>query len=417
MALRTNTTEPGSAPAAPALPAAAGAAPPGRPPLVHWLAVLSVTLGIFSIVTTEILPIGLLTPIGSAFGVSEGVAGLTMTMPGIVAAIAAPVVTVTTGRLDRRLMLSVLMGLLALADLLAALAPAFWVLLLSRVLVGVTIGGFWSIGAGLAPRLVPAGSAPRATAVIFSAVPLGSVLGVPAGALIGHLAGWRASFAVMGVLSVGVLVALRTLLPPLPARQVTRLGVLRGMLRERNIRIGLLATFLVVLAHFAAYTYVEPFLQQVTRVDAGGISVFLLVYGAAGVVGNFAAGWAITRGLRATWITCTGLLAAATLLLPVVGGGWVAALGLLVVWGLAYGAVPVCSSTWFARSAPRTPEAATVLFTASFQATLSAGALAGGVIVDRTSTATVMTLSGAVAALMAAMLWGAGRMRPLPPAP
>lgn len=375
---------------------------------MSWLAVMAVTMGIFSIVTTEILPIGLLTPIGSRFRVSEGVAGLTMTMPGIVAAIAAPVVTVTTGRLDRRLMLGVLMGLLAFADFLAAVAPAFWVMLLSRVLVGVTIGGFWSIGAGLAPRLVPGGSVPRATAVIFSAVPLGSVLGVPAGTLIGNWAGWRASFAVMGVLSIAVLIALAVLLPPLPAVQVTRLHALRGMLRDRNIRIGLLTTFLVVIAHFAAYTYVEPFLRQVTHVRLGLISVFLLVYGAAGVIGNFVAGWAITRGLRATWIVCTALLAAATLLLPVIGGGAIGALTLLVVWGLAYGAVPVCSSTWFARSAPETPEAATVLFTASFQATLSLGALVGGVIVDGTSTATVMTLSGSVAVVMVAVLWGAG---------
>ncbi|MCZ4121981.1 MFS transporter [Streptomyces sp. H39-S7] len=410
MGFRANTTEPGPAPVAAPLPAPDRGISPGRSPLVNRLAVLSVTMGIFSIVTTEILPIGLLTPIGSGFRVSEGVAGLMMTMPGIVAAIAAPVVTVTTGRLDRRLMLSVLMGLLAFADFLAAAAPAFWVMLLSRVLVGITIGGFWSIGAGLAPRLVPPGSASRATAVIFSAVPLGSVLGVPAGALIGELAGWRASFLVMGVLSVGVLIALRTLLPPLPAVQVTRLSALRGMLRERNVRVGLLATFLVVIAHFAAYTYVEPFLQQVTQVKVSLISTFLLVYGAAGVIGNFVAGWAITRGLRATWIGCTSLLAAATLLLPVLGGGRLTALGLLVVWGLAYGAVPVCSSTWFARSAPNAPEAATVLFTASFQATLSAGALVGGVIVDRTSTATVMTLSGSVAVLMVAMLWGTGGM-------
>lgn len=410
MGFRTNTTAPGSAPVASPLPAPQRAAAAGRSPLRHWLAVLSVTMGIFAIVTTEILPIGLLTPIGSGFRVSEGVAGLMMTMPGIVAAIAAPVVTVTTGRLDRRLMLSVLTGLLAFADFLAAAAPAFWVMLVSRVLVGITIGGFWSVGAGLAPRLVPAAAVPRATAVIFSAVPLGSVLGVPAGALIGHLAGWRAAFLAAGVLSVGVLIALHTLLPPLPAVQVTRLGALRGMLRDRNIRIGLLATFLVVIAHFAAYTYVEPFLRQVTHVETGLISTFLLVYGAAGVVGNFVAGWAITRGLRATWIACTSLLGAATLLLPVLGGGWIGALALLVAWGLAYGAVPVCSSTWFARSAPGAPEAANVLFTASFQATLSTGALVGGVIVDRTSTATVMTLSGSAAVLMVALLWGAGGM-------
>lgn len=112
----------------------------------HPRAVAAVTLGIFAIVTTEILPIGLLTPIADGFGVSPGVAGWTMTMPGFVAAVAAPVVTVATKRLDRRPMLAALMLLLALSGFLTAAAPAFWVLLVARFLVGLVIGGFWSIG-------------------------------------------------------------------------------------------------------------------------------------------------------------------------------------------------------------------------------------------------------------------------------
>lgn len=146
-----------------------------RSPLMGWLAVFSVTMGIFSIVTTEILPIGLLTPIGSSFTISGGTAGLMMTVPGYLAAVAAPTATVATARVDRRLMLCTFMALLAIANLLAAVAPNYWVMLISRVVVGIVIGGFWSIGAGLAERLVPPESVGRATAVIFSAVPLGSV--------------------------------------------------------------------------------------------------------------------------------------------------------------------------------------------------------------------------------------------------
>ncbi len=112
-----------------------------------------------------------------------------MTMPGFLAAVSAPLVTVATAGYDRRLMLCAFVFLLALANFLAAVAPDYWLVLVSRVMVGITIGGFWSIGAGLAERLVPPASVGRATAVIFSAVPLGSVLGVRAGTLIGELAG------------------------------------------------------------------------------------------------------------------------------------------------------------------------------------------------------------------------------------
>ncbi|MEV7127559.1 MFS transporter [Streptomyces sp. NPDC093260] len=373
---------------------------PHRSPVIRWLAVVAVMLGIFSIVTTEILPIGLLTEVGASFTISDGMAGLMMTMPGFLAAIAAPVVTVATARIDRRLMLCAFLVLLAAANFLAAAAPAYWMVLVSRVIVGIVIGGFWSIGASLAERLVPAESVGRATAVIFSAVPLGSVLGVPAGTFIGDLAGWRTAFIAVGGLTVGVLILLLVVTPPLPPHRSTRLGVLQGALNSVATRFALLLTVLVVLAHFGTYTYVTPFLEQVTDAGSGLITVFLLVYGAAGILGNFLGSSLVARRPRATFGTAAGLIAAATLLLPVLGQWKAGAVALLIVWGVAYGAVPVSSQTWFIKASPDTPEAASVMFTASFQATISLGALTGGIVVDASSPSTVMTLGGMTAVLM-----------------
>ncbi|GAA0372659.1 MFS transporter [Actinoallomurus spadix] len=366
-------------------------------------------LGIFSIVTTEILPIGLLTSIGSNFTVSDGTAGLMMTMPGYLAAVSAPLVTVATARIDRRLMLCAFMLLLASANLIAATATTYWAVLVSRVLVGVVIGGFWSIGPGLAGRLVPEGNARRATAVIFSAVPLGSVLGVPLGTLIGDLGGWRVSFVALGLLSVAVLVAFAVLMPPLPAERITRLAVLRGTLRGVDTRYALLVTVLAVLAHFGAYTYVTPFLERVTQVSSGRITLFLLAYGVAGLAGNFLAGAAVARRPHITFGVAGGLIAAATLALPYLGRWEPGATVLLIVWGVGYGAVPVCSQTWFVKAAPHAPEAASVLFTASFQATLSTGALVGGLVVDRTSLRAAMLLGGATAVIMVMTVVGRHR--------
>ncbi|MGH4028520.1 MFS transporter [Actinomycetota bacterium Odt1-20B] len=379
--------------------APAAASPNGLTRKGGWAAVGSVTLGIFVIVTAEILPIGLLTSIGGDFTVSDGTAGLMMTLPGLLAAACAPLLTAATARVDRRRMLCGFMALLALADLLAAAAPGFWLVLVSRVVVGVVIGGFWSIAAGLAERFVPERSVGRATAVIFSAVPLGSVLGVPAGTLVGDLAGWRTAFVVLGVLTMAVLALMSAVVPPLPPRGGTRLRVLRGLLRGARTRYALALTFLLVLAHFGTYTYVTPFLERVTGVGPGRITVFLLVYGVAGVLGNFAGGAAVARWPRGTAAAAAGGIAAVTLALPVAGHAQAGAVALLVVWGIAYGAVPVVSQRCFAAAAPRSPEAASVLFTAAFQATFSLGALAGGAVLDRTSEAAVMTYGGGVALL------------------
>ncbi|MFD9793159.1 MFS transporter [Streptomyces sp. NPDC059070] len=379
-----------------------------RRPRGGWAAVLSVMAGIFAIVTTEILPIGLLSPIAADFGVSDGTAGLMMTTPALLAAVSAPVVTLATARTDRRVLLCGLVSLLAVADFLAAAAPVYWLVLVSRVLVGVTVGGFWSIGAGLAARLVPARSAARATAVIFAAVPLGSVLGVPVGTLIGDRAGWRTAFLVMGALSVAVLAALLYVLPPLPAVRTVRADTLRALLGGGATRRVLVITFLTVLAQFGAYTYVTPFLERVTDVGPGAVTALLLLYGAAGIAGNFLGGALVPRHPRAGFGGATALIGCATLLLPLLGGSTAGAVVLLLVWGIGYGAVPVASQTWFVRSAPHESEAATVLFTSSFQATMSVGSLGGGLLVDRSSPSAVMALGGAVAVLATLVIVSTG---------
>ncbi|WP_067543521.1 MFS transporter [Nocardia crassostreae] len=365
-----------------------------------WLAVIAVTVALFAIITTEILPIGLLTSIAGDFTISEGMAGLMMTMPGLVAAVAAPVVTVAAGRIDRRFMLGLFIFLLMLANVLVAVAPEFWVVLVSRVLIGITVGGFWSIAAGLAVRLVPEAGVARANSVIFAAVPLGSVVGVPAGTFLGGIAGWRMAFVVLAVLSAVALGMLVALLPSLPAGRGTRVAVLRGLIHGVNMRYALLLTFLIVLAHFGAYTYVTPFLEKVTRVDSMTVTVLLLVYGVAGLAGNFFGGTAVAHRPRAAFAVFAAMIAAAVLLLPILGHSEIGAVALLIVWGIGYGAVPVSTQTWFGKAAPETPEAAAVLFTASFQATLSLGALTGGIIVDHSSPSTVLLLAGGLTVLV-----------------
>ncbi|MDI2128217.1 MFS transporter [Yinghuangia seranimata] len=374
--------------------------PPSQPD--RRAAVWGLSFGIFVIVTTEILPVGLLTPMGSAFGVSDGVAGWLMTAPGLAAAVCAPVVTVATARFDRRDVLVGLLGVLAVANVLTAVAPHFAVVLVARALVGLVIGGFWSVGAGLAPRLVAPGKVAAATAIVFAAVPAGSVVGVPAGTLLGQHLGWRVAFVVMAALATAAAAALAVLLPPLPTLHVTRPRTLTGLVRQRAVRVGLAATALVVMAHFAAYTYVTPFLREVPHTDKGLISTFLLVYGAAGIAGNLIAGRTLGRAPRGTFAVCAALIGAVTVLFPLLGRWDAGAVALLVLWGLAYGAVPACSQTWFARCAPHAPEAAGVLFTASFQLTLAMGAVLGGVVVDASGVRTVMVAAGMTAFAMVA---------------
>ncbi|MGK3091464.1 MFS transporter [Streptomyces sp. WAC01490] len=384
------------------------AAAPGRSPVKGWLAVMAVTLGIFSLMTSELLPVGLLTPVGTALDVSEGTAGLMVTVPGLVAAVSAPVVTVATGRIDRRIVLVVLIGLMGAANLASAFATSFTVVLVARFLIGVSVGGFWSIAGGIALRLVPTRHVARATAVIFGGVETASVLGVPTGTFLGDLSGWRTAFGAVGVLGLVSLVCMLFLMPRIPAGQSLTFSALpRVFVRNAAVRIGIALTFLVITGHFLAYTFVRPVLQG-DGIGDRSIGVLLLTFGIAGICGNFIAGALVARRLRHCVMGISLVLTSGMILLAVVDTGALSAGALLVLWGLGYGAVPVTFQTWILDAAPDATEAATSLYVSAFNLSIALGALFGGFAVDGISTTSVLW-TGAGLTLLALVVVGGAR--------
>ncbi len=388
------------------VPSPAGDAPPG---LSAWLAVLSVGIGAFALVTTEFLPVGLLPQIAAELRVTEGLAGLLVTVPGIVAAIAALAVTVGVGRADRRHVLWALMGVMVISNLLVTFATSFWPILLGRSLLGIGVGGFWSIGVAIGPRLVPLRYTTRATALIFGGVSIGTVAGVPAGALIGELFGWRTAFGIAAGIGVLVLAIQVFLLPPLPPTKATTVRDLPLLLKNAKARVGLAATVLMFIGQFAAYTYITPFLVQVTAMSARTVSALLLAYGAAGFVGNIVGGWAAERSARAALIGTGLVVGLATVALPLFGHGAFAATTLVMVWGLGFGAMPISLQNWMFRAAPDGMETGGALFVATAQVALASGAGVGGLAVDHLGVPSAMVVGGVFALATAAVGWYFGR--------
>lgn len=373
-----------------------------------WLSVTSVALGSFVLVLSEFLPIGLLPAIADDLDVGIGTAGLMVVATGLVGAVAAPVVTVLTSRLDRRVVLVSLTVLLVVADGLAAIAPSFWALLIARMLLGVGIGGFWAIGAGIAGRLVRPELTIRATSLITAGVSVATVVSLPLGALVSSLASWRLGFVIGGALGVVALVLQLAMLPRIPAQQRVRFATLGSLLRVPRARVGLIAAAFVFAAQFAAYTYIAPYLQQLVGVGPDTVTIALLVFGVAGIVGNFAAGFTLDRSVLATIGASKFVLAAAVVLLPLLAHSVVGVFVLLVVWGLVWGALPLGMQTWMSTASPAGSETGLALFVTTIQLAIAAGSVLGGAAVSSFGLAADFWLAGGVAIVGAVVLVAMG---------
>lgn len=348
-----------------------------------WPSVYAVALSTFAVVTTEMLPVGLMTPIAQALQTSIGSAGLMISVPAILAALFSPIVIVAAGGIDRRRILTGLLLLLTVANIASALSSSISSLLAARVIVGFCMGGIWAIAGGLGPRLVPERSIGMATAIIFGGVSAASVLGVPVGALIGDFAGWRWAFGAMAVFSALVLILNLWTLPALPVGQSVRFGQFAAQLARRPVILGLTVTFLFVAGHFMAYTFVRPLLQSVSGVEAEWIGILLFAYGAAGIAGNFLVGAVASRQIGLTMIAIAVALTASILGLATLGGTPAGGASVLIAWGVAYGGVSVALQTWMMKAAPSAIEIATSLFVSIFNVGIALGSFLGGRVVDR----------------------------------
>ncbi|WP_194292621.1 MFS transporter [Streptomyces katsurahamanus] len=389
---------------------AAAPAPPGSP-LRGWLAVVGLALGVFSFVTTETLPIGLLPSIADGTSVSLGTAGFLVTGFAAVAAVTAGPLTALTGRVDRKWLLVALMGFYIAGNLMAAVVSSYPLLLTARLIVALAHGVFWSIAVSVAVRLVPERHAVRATSVVLGGISLASVAGTPLGTAVGQSAGWHAAFVCVGLLGFLVLGASLLFMPALPARGSGSLTALLHVLRHRALRVAVGVTALIMSGHFLAFTYVAPYLQEVTGVRPSLIGALLLVFGVAGLVGNFAAGAVVGRALHKSLIGSTGLLAVVMAVMYAGGTSGPLAIAMLVCWGLLYAALPVALQTWVIRLVPEESEAASSLYVAAFNGAIGVGSFIGGLIIDASGPRPAMLAAGAfalAAMLMTALLGGSG---------
>jgi predicted MFS family arabinose efflux permease len=361
-----------------------------------WWAVIAMALGVFGLVTAEFLPASLLTPMAADLSITEGMAGQAVSATAILAVFASLLTATVTRTMDRRYVLLGFSVLLIISNVLVALAPNFFLLLAGRVLLGIALGGFWTMAAAIVMRLVPDKDIPRALAILFSGVSAATIFAAPLGSYLGGTIGWRNVFLLVALLGVLVLAVQFVTLPRMQPRGRATLGTLIAVMNRPRMKFGLLMLVLIFTGHFALFTYVRPFLENVTGVATAGISGILLGFGVANFIGTHVAGAIVARSLRLSLTLMPLIIGLAGIGMVGIQGAIAPTAVLVAIWGMAFGGVPVAWSTWITRSVPDEAESGGGLLVAAIQIGIATGAAAGGLVFDTSGALGVFTIAALI---------------------
>lgn len=363
----------------------------------HWGGVLAMSLCVFTLIASEFMPVSLLTPMADDLGISEGAAGQGITVSGAFAVLTSLSISGLAGAMSRKTLLLLLTGVMAVSGAVVALAPNFTTYMVGRALIGVVVGGFWSMSAAMAMRLVPAHQVPRALSVFNGGNALATVVAPPLGSYLGSVMGWRGAFFCLVPVAIITLVWQWISLPTMkPQNRTPGDANVFKLFENRAVAWGMAACGAFFMGQFALFTYVRPFLETVTHVSVATLSSILLGIGVAGFVGTSLIGTVLRRGLYGTLIAIPLLMAAIAALLIPLGGNGLAVAVLLGLWGLIATAAPVGWWSWIARLQPKDAEAGGGLMVAVIQLAIALGSTLGGVLFDRSGYQSTFAASATV---------------------
>lgn len=350
--------------------------------VAHWSAVFSLFAGVTSLIAAEFIPVSLLTPIASTLQISEGMAGQTVTAVGICSVISSLLLVPATKMFDRRMVLLALSLLLIVSDVLVAMAPNYFILLIGRGLLGFCVGGFWSMASAVTIKLVPAKDITRALSIVYAGVSFATIISLPLASYLGYFIGWRNVFYASAILAVFSFIWQIISLPSLPPQKETSFKNMFGLLKEPWIALGIAATIFSFAGYHFFFTYLRPFLEHTLALSATRLSILLLLFGIANCLGTVVAGIFMKETYRNTMISVhVILLIFSVTFILYFESSWLSQI-LVILWGFMFGFIPVGWSTWIVRTLADKSEMIGGLSVAAIQFSIGMAAAIGGSIYD-----------------------------------
>jgi predicted MFS family arabinose efflux permease len=371
---------------------------------------------IFASVSSEFLPTGLLPEMAAELKVSESQIGLLVTVfAGTVVLTTAPL-TVLTRNYSRKWLMVLLLGVFALTNVLCAIAPTYWFLIVARIVGGLAHGLFWAVTGPYAALLVPRRQLARAISVTNAGGTLAFILGVPLGTFLGHALGWRLAFGAMAAVVVVFMVFVIVYLPPVSHLVPLATGEIAIPARKDRslpaVVIVCITVVLVITGQNVFYTYIAPWSIQVGGVDEAAVSGLLFAYGAAGAIGLALGGafgdryprGSVNVAIAGVGLSVLALAAFGTSAVPIAIG--------MAVWSVFFGGIPALMNSRVLHSASeRIRDLAAAWLTTAFNVAIGGGALLGGVLLDRFGIAVLPWVAGAIIAAGFAFVLASDRAR------
>jgi len=349
------------------------------PPL-PWAGLLALACAGFITILTEALPAGLLPAISADLGVSEAWVGQLVTVYAVGSLLAAIPLVAATRHWRRRPLLLMAIGGFTVANSVTAVSPFYDVTLVARFIAGVSAGLLWALLAVHASRMVAPAQQGRAIAVAMVGTPLALSLGIPAGTLLGQAIGWRWTFGLMSLLSLGLLAWARVRVPDFAGQargaplRLRRVLALPGVLQVLGVML------LFVFAHNVLYTYIAPVLS-VAGADAQ-VERYLLLFGATALVSIGMVGVLIDRWLHGLTLASLVLFGMAAMMMALWPDAPMALAAAVACWGLGYGGVATLFQTALARNAGETADIATSMLVTGWNLAIAGGGILGGLLLQ-----------------------------------
>ncbi len=371
---------------------------------------LALAIGAFGIGVTEFAPMGMLPVIAADLHVSIPSAGLLVSAYALGVLVGAPLMTLTTARLDRRTLLIALMAIFTLGNALSAAAGDYAWLMAARVVTAFNHGAFFGVGAVVAAGLVPPERRAGAVAAMFTGLTVATIGGVPLATWAGETIGWRPAFAGIAAIGAVAMAALRLALPPLPAPEGADLAAELRVLGRPRVLLALALTTLGFGGVFTVFTYIVPILRDIAHASTAMVTVSLMLFGVGATIGNMLGGRLADRSVTRALAAMLGMLTLVMLAFAWLMHAPLAAAAAILVWGIAsFATVPPLQMQVMA-AAGEAPNLASAMNIGAFNlgnaigAALGGGVIAAGLGLPAVALAGAATSAAALALLLVAAL-------------